>query len=43
MAGLLKQPGVTRCDIYVHDHGAPIGWRLAVANPFGHHLDRDSE
>jgi hypothetical protein len=33
MAGLLKQPGVTRCDIYVHDHGAPIGWRLAVANP----------
>jgi pimeloyl-ACP methyl ester carboxylesterase len=32
-AGLLKQLGVTRYGIYVHDYGAPIGWRLAVGNP----------
>jgi pimeloyl-ACP methyl ester carboxylesterase len=32
-ADLLEQLGVTRYGIYVHDYGAPIGWRLAVANP----------
>jgi pimeloyl-ACP methyl ester carboxylesterase len=31
-AGLLKQLGVTRHGIYVHDCGAPIGWRLAVGD-----------
>jgi pimeloyl-ACP methyl ester carboxylesterase len=32
-AGLLQQLGVTRYAIYVQDYGAPIGWRLAVADP----------
>jgi pimeloyl-ACP methyl ester carboxylesterase len=32
-ADLLEQLGVSRYGIYVHDYGAPIGWRLAVANP----------
>jgi pimeloyl-ACP methyl ester carboxylesterase len=32
-ADLLEQLGVRRYGIYVHDYGAPIGWRLAVANP----------
>ncbi|WP_236794521.1 alpha/beta fold hydrolase [Amycolatopsis sp. GM8] len=32
-AGLLDQLGVSRYAIYVQDYGAPIGWRLAVANP----------
>jgi pimeloyl-ACP methyl ester carboxylesterase len=32
-ADLLVQLGVRRYGIYVHDYGAPIGWRLAVANP----------
>jgi len=32
-AALLGQLGVKRYGIYVHDYGAPIGWRLAVANP----------
>jgi pimeloyl-ACP methyl ester carboxylesterase len=32
-AGLLGQLGVTRYAIYVHDYGAPIGWRLALADP----------
>src|ERR1700754_2775835 len=31
--GLLDQLGVTRYAMYVHDYGAPIGWRLAIANP----------
>jgi pimeloyl-ACP methyl ester carboxylesterase len=30
---LLAQLGVTRYAMYVQDYGAPIGWRLAVANP----------
>ncbi len=29
---LLGQLGITRFSIYVHDYGAPIGWRLAL-NP----------
>jgi pimeloyl-ACP methyl ester carboxylesterase len=32
-AGLLEQVGVARYALYVHDYGAPIGWRLALANP----------
>jgi pimeloyl-ACP methyl ester carboxylesterase len=32
-AALLEQLGVERYGIYVHDYGAPIGWRLAVAQP----------
>jgi pimeloyl-ACP methyl ester carboxylesterase len=30
VAGLLTQIGVTRYGIYVHDYGAPVGWRLAL-------------
>jgi pimeloyl-ACP methyl ester carboxylesterase len=32
-AGLLEELGVTRYAIYVQDYGAPIGWRLALADP----------
>jgi pimeloyl-ACP methyl ester carboxylesterase len=32
-AGLLAQLGVTRYALYVQDYGAPIGWRLALADP----------
>jgi len=32
-AGLLGQLGITRYAMYVHDYGAPVGWRLALANP----------
>ncbi len=32
-ARLLGQLGVSRYAIYVQDYGAPIGWRLAVADP----------
>jgi pimeloyl-ACP methyl ester carboxylesterase len=32
-AGLLAQLGVTRYAIYVQDYGAPVGWRLALADP----------
>ena len=32
-AGLLQQLGLTRYAIYVQDYGAPIGWRLALADP----------
>lgn len=32
-AGLLGQLGVTRYAMYVHDYGAPVGWRLAIGNP----------
>jgi pimeloyl-ACP methyl ester carboxylesterase len=32
-AGLLRQLGVTRYAIYVQDYGAPVGWRLALADP----------
>ncbi|WP_030904260.1 alpha/beta fold hydrolase [Streptomyces sp. NRRL F-5126] len=31
--GLLRQLGVDRYALYVQDYGAPIGWRLAVAEP----------
>jgi len=31
--GLLKDLGVDRYAIYVQDYGAPIGWRLALADP----------
>ncbi len=30
---LIGQLGVTRYAMYVHDYGAPIGWRLALADP----------
>jgi pimeloyl-ACP methyl ester carboxylesterase len=30
---LLRQIGVTRYAMYVHDYGAPVGWRLALADP----------
>lgn len=32
-AGLLAELGVRRYAMYVHDYGAPIGWRLALAQP----------
>ncbi|MFG2075189.1 alpha/beta fold hydrolase [Nonomuraea maritima] len=32
-AGLLRHLGVTRYAVYVQDYGAPIGWRLALADP----------
>ncbi|MEU0504524.1 alpha/beta hydrolase [Nocardia sp. NPDC005998] len=32
-AGLLEQLHVPRYAIYVQDYGAPIGWRLALADP----------
>jgi pimeloyl-ACP methyl ester carboxylesterase len=32
-ADLLDQLGVTRYAMYVQDYGAPVGWRLALANP----------
>jgi pimeloyl-ACP methyl ester carboxylesterase len=31
--GLLEQLGITRYAMYVHDYGAPVGWRLALARP----------
>jgi pimeloyl-ACP methyl ester carboxylesterase len=31
--GLLEQLGVARYAMYVQDYGAPIGWRLALADP----------
>ena len=31
--GLLSQLGATRYAMFVHDYGAPIGWRLALADP----------
>ena len=30
---LLAQLGVTRYAMYVQDYGAPVGWRLALADP----------
>ena len=30
---LLTQLGITRYALYVHDYGAPIGWRLALRAP----------
>jgi pimeloyl-ACP methyl ester carboxylesterase len=32
-ADLLSQLGVTGYAMYVHDYGAPVGWRLALADP----------
>lgn len=32
-AALLRQIGVHRYAVYVQDYGAPIGWRLALAEP----------
>jgi pimeloyl-ACP methyl ester carboxylesterase len=32
-AALLSQLGATRYAMFVHDYGAPIGWRLALADP----------
>ncbi|AXI77121.1 alpha/beta fold hydrolase [Peterkaempfera bronchialis] len=32
-AGLLGRLGVETFAMYVHDYGAPIGWRLAVRSP----------
>ncbi|WP_197373203.1 alpha/beta fold hydrolase [Mycolicibacterium baixiangningiae] len=32
-SGLLEHLGVARYAIYVQDYGAPIGWRLALADP----------
>lgn len=31
--GLINQLGIDRYAIYVQDYGAPIGWRLALADP----------
>jgi pimeloyl-ACP methyl ester carboxylesterase len=33
MGGLLGQLGATRYALYVQDYGAPVGYRLALANP----------
>src|SRR6185437_7089642 len=30
---LLAQLGISRYAMYVHDYGAPIGWRLALRQP----------
>ncbi|HEY1519409.1 MAG TPA: alpha/beta hydrolase [Solirubrobacteraceae bacterium] len=30
---LLTKLGVECCALYVHDYGAPVGWRLALAHP----------
>ncbi|MDR6981347.1 pimeloyl-ACP methyl ester carboxylesterase [Streptomyces sp. 3330] len=32
-ATLLRQLGIERYCLFVHDHGAPIGWRLALRTP----------
>jgi pimeloyl-ACP methyl ester carboxylesterase len=32
-AELLSDLGVARYALYVHDYGAPVGWRLALADP----------
>ena len=32
-AGLLRELGIDRYAMYVQDYGAPIGWRLALADP----------
>jgi pimeloyl-ACP methyl ester carboxylesterase len=32
-AGLLRKLGVVQYAMYVHDYGAPIGWRLALRDP----------
>jgi len=32
-SGLLAQIGVGRYAMYVHDYGAPVGWRLALNDP----------
>ncbi|WP_181764757.1 alpha/beta fold hydrolase [Streptomyces albidus (ex Kaewkla and Franco 2022)] len=32
-AGLLAHLGVDRFAMYVHDYGAPVGWRLALQDP----------
>jgi pimeloyl-ACP methyl ester carboxylesterase len=32
-AGLLDRLGVIRYAMYVHDYGAPVGWRLALEHP----------
>jgi pimeloyl-ACP methyl ester carboxylesterase len=32
-AGLLGELGVARYAMYVQDYGAPVGWRLALADP----------
>ena len=32
-AGLLGQLGIARYALYVQDYGAPVGWRLALADP----------
>jgi pimeloyl-ACP methyl ester carboxylesterase len=32
-AGLLASLGIARFALYVQDYGAPIGWRLALAQP----------
>ncbi|MEZ0363803.1 alpha/beta fold hydrolase [Mycobacterium sp. pUA109] len=32
-AGLLRSLGIRRYAMYVQDYGAPIGWRLALADP----------
>ena len=32
-SGLLNHLGISRYSLYVQDYGAPIGWRLAVAEP----------
>src|ERR1700755_71328 len=32
-AGLLSHVGISRYALYVQDYGAPIGWRLATADP----------
>ncbi|MFJ2398196.1 alpha/beta fold hydrolase [Streptomyces sp. NPDC087843] len=33
--GLLDSLGISRFSIYVHDYGAPIGWRLALDPSYG--------
>src|SRR5271166_5535673 len=37
--GLLRALKIDRYAIYVQDYGAPIGWRLALADPGANHGD----
>ncbi len=42
-AGLLEHLGIERFAVYVHDYGAPIGWRLALDPVLRRHRDHLAE
>jgi pimeloyl-ACP methyl ester carboxylesterase len=33
MEGFLSAKGISKFALYVHDYGAPVGWRVALNNP----------